>query len=275
MKKFLLLCFIGYLLYVVFHDDEKQPSDTVVNASTSQSAPTKNGVNLKPKTGDANISSKSISPNVDSPRTSELDNKAGSKLIEKVEPPVKSEPSLEDQYNQRNARVNRQFQWCENFSKNLEYYVCRHQNPTDYTHKKDWHLALHSSQRLILFGGNDYPYYGFASSARGLNRNSVYDEIGFEPYDREGGRVILKAHNGRRIIEFNSSNGKLFFDVSLLSCRKESKMSNEVKVTVCQYGFPIDHPKKDTTPRVEPKPLEVSPMIESDTKIEYKPTEFK
>ena len=275
MKKFLILCFFGYLLYVVFSDDEKQPSDTVVNASTSQSAPTKNGVSPKPKTGDANVSSKSISPNEDSPRTNELDNKAGSMSIEKVEPPVKSEPSLEDQYNQRKERVDRQFQWCENFSKNLEYYVCRHQNPTDYTHKKDWHLALHSNQLLMFFGGNDYPNYAFVD--RGLNKNvpSTYDEISFMPYDREDGKVILNQHNGRRILEFNSSTRKLFYGDSLLACRKETKMSNEVKVTVCKYGFPIDHPKKDTAPRVEPKPIEVSPTIESDTKLEYKPNQFK
>ena len=237
MKKFLLLCFFGYLLYVVSRDDEKQPSDTVVNASTSQSAPTKNAVSPKPKTGDANVPGKSISPNVDSSRTSELDNKVGSMAIEKVEQPAKSEPSLEDQYNQRKERADRQFQWCENFSKNIEYYVCRHQNPTDYTHKKDWHLALHSNQRLMFFGGG-YPYYAFAI------------ETSFMPYDRVDGKVILNQHNGRRILEFNSSNRKLFYGDSLLVCRKDKTMSNEVKVTVCKYGFPIDHPKKDTAPLV-------------------------
>ena len=273
MKKFLILCFIVYLLYVAFRSDDKQVSDTSGKADTSQSAQTKNGVSAKPKTSDLNLSSKSVRPNEDTTRTNELDNTAGSKLVEKGAPSVQSEPSLEDQYNQRNERVNRQFQWCENFSKNLEYYVCRHQNPTDYTHKKDWHLAFHSNQRLMFFGG-DYPYYAFPS--RGLNNNTGRDDdIGFMPFDREDGKVILKAHNGRRMLEFNASNRKLYYYDSLLACRKETKMSNEVKVTVCKYGFPIDHPKKDTAPRVEPKPIEVSPTIESDAKTEYKPTEFK
>ena len=93
MKKFLLLCFFGYLLYVAFRSDDKQVPDTASNTGTSQSTSVKNSVSPKDKKSDTNISSKSISPNEDSPRTSELDNKAGSMSIEKVEPPVKTEPS--------------------------------------------------------------------------------------------------------------------------------------------------------------------------------------
>jgi hypothetical protein len=269
MKKFLLLCFVGYLLYVVFRSDDKQPTDTVGTAGTSQGVPTKNSVSPNPKERDATVSGKSIGANKESQRTNEIDSRTGPKSIEKVESPVKSEQSLEDKYNQRKETVDRQFQWCENFSKSLEYYVCRHQNPTDHTHRKDWHLALHSSQRLLFFGGNDYPY--FAYLGRGLNPQGGYDRVGFEPYESIDGKAVVSSYSGRRILEFSPVSRKLFYGDQLLNCKREPVLKKEIKVSVCEKGFILDHPPAAPAPQMS-KPLEFSPPLNPESSNTYKPS---
>jgi hypothetical protein len=55
---------------------------------------------------------------------------------------VTSAGPLEDQYKQREATANRYINWCENFSRKVDYFVCKFQKPTDYSHTFDRHLVI-------------------------------------------------------------------------------------------------------------------------------------
>jgi hypothetical protein len=187
---------------------------------------------------------------------------------------VSSAGPLEDQYKQREATANRYINWCEDFSRKADYFVCKYQKPTDHSHTFDRHLVIHNGQRLLLFHGN-YPYY--SRQSRGLAPNGKDDPHNFLPIDYVNGRVIASDYKNRPLVEFDPKTGRLFNGTDLLACKRQTSMRKEVKITVCEEGYKMENPTPPEQPPTGPKTFNgtFSPSLNGESGHTYQPTPFK
>lgn len=177
--------------------------------------------------------------------------------------------SLEEQYNQKNLMQDRYAKWCDNFSRKVDYFVCKYQKPTDFSHRFDRHLVIHNGQKLFLFWGN-LPTY--STPSRGLSPEGNYEAHPFLPIDYERDRVVVNDWKNRPILEFDSKTGRLFHFTDLLVCRRQSLTAKDVKQLVCKEGYKMENP---APPQPEPKPLIFAPPLNPGSSHSYEPSPIK